>query len=226
MDLAELDRMLIATLDDQRLTRGERQALSQVLGDHEPAPQQLALYRSRAFEIARRHIGRREDVIVWLEEIVKLLTPAGPARAVESNAYFTPGDDCPARIIDLLRQARTTVDICVFTITYDQIASAILQTHNRGVAVRIVTDEGKALDEGSDIERLARSGVNIRLERSEFHMHHKFAIFDGQTLLNGSYNWTRGASVNNQENIVVTNDPALVKRFAREFERLWAEFAG
>ena len=30
--------------------------------------------------------------------------------------------------------------------------------------------------------------------RRDGHMHHKFAIFDGERLINGSYNWTRGAA--------------------------------
>jgi phosphatidylserine/phosphatidylglycerophosphate/cardiolipin synthase-like enzyme len=52
-------------------------------------------------------------------------------------------------------------------------------------------------------------------------MHHKFAIFDGELLLNGSYNWTRSAAEHNQENFTVTNDPAVVRRFAEAFARMW-----
>ena len=52
-------------------------------------------------------------------------------------------------------------------------------------------------------------------------MHHKFAISDNKLLLNGSYNWTKSASTENNENIAVTNDINLVKSFQKEFERLW-----
>jgi cardiolipin hydrolase len=53
------------------------------------------------------------------------------------------------------------------------------------------------------------------------HMHHKFAIFDGVHLINGSYNWTRGAANINYENLIDTSDPWTLQRFASEFERLW-----
>ena len=56
-------------------------------------------------------------------------------------------------------------------------------------------------------------------------MHHKYAIFDAKWLLNGSYNWTRGAARDNQENCVVTDDPKLLAAYAAAFERLWAELA-
>lgn len=52
-------------------------------------------------------------------------------------------------------------------------------------------------------------------------MHHKFAIFDGEILVNGSYNWTRSANDFNAENILVTGDPDLVAAFQREFDALW-----
>ena len=52
-------------------------------------------------------------------------------------------------------------------------------------------------------------------------MHHKFAVADSNQVLTGSYNWTRSAARENEENIVVTNAPELVSAFTRQFEQLW-----
>ena len=138
-----------------------------------------------------------------------------------AEAYFSPGDDCPRAIGRLLASARRTADICVFTITDDRLSDAILDAHRRGVAVRIITDDAKAEDLGSDVGRFERAGIPMRVDRSPFHMHHKFAILDGATLLTGSYNWTRGAARDNEENLIVTDDPRLVAPFAATFDRLW-----
>ena len=62
------------------------------------------------------------------------------------------------------------------------------------------------------------------MDNSPSHMHHKFAVIDGRLLLNGSFNWTRSAVLENRENVVVTDNPALVAAFNREFERLSKEF--
>ena len=50
------------------------------------------------------------------------------------------------------------------------------------------------------------------------------ALFDGATLLTGSYNWTRSAADKNQENIVRTTNPELARAFSKTFERLWDQF--
>jgi mitochondrial cardiolipin hydrolase len=120
-----------------------------------------------------------------------------------------------------LSRVRKTADICVFTITDDRIAQAIIAAHERGVAVRVLTDNDKQYDGGSDVERLRRAGIALKVDETEHHMHHKFAVLDAATLLNGSYNWTRSASAFNEENLVVTTDAKLVRIFAQQFEKMW-----
>ena len=143
----------------------------------------------------------------------------------QMEVHFSPGDECLQAIRRLFGQAERTVDVCVFTITDDRIASAIMDAHRRGVRIRIITDNDKAYDEGSDVRRLEGAGMEVREDRTECHMHHKFAIFDGRTVLTGSYNWTRGAARNNEENLVVSNDFRMVGPFEREFNALWGRLA-
>ena len=57
------------------------------------------------------------------------------------------------------------------------------------------------------------------------HMHHKFAVFDRKTLLNGSFNWTRGASEMNSENVMVLDDARLIGQFLDRFEAMWSSLA-
>ena len=123
--------------------------------------------------------------------------------------------------MQLINAARTDLDICVFTITDDRLAEAILAAHQRKVAIRIITDNEKAFYPGSDIDRLQTAGIQLKVDQTPFHMHHKFALFDRQLLLTGSYNWTRGAARDNLENFIVTSERRLVEPFQDTFERLW-----
>jgi mitochondrial cardiolipin hydrolase len=226
MDTTELDRALLATLDDGRLSRAERQALFELLQQTPPGDIRRAQLRARAFAVAKERLNpsdaRALEVIGWLEDVVKLLAHVeGPTARTDSRACFSPGDACLNTILGELGRARKTADICVFTITDDRIAQAIIAAHQRRVVVRIITDNDKQYDGGSDIERLRRAGVQLKVDETEHHMHHKFAVLDGETLLNGSYNWTRSASAYNEENLVVTSDAGLVQTFSRQFARMW-----
>lgn len=226
----DVDTWLTRTLDDRRFSRGERQALAGFAGASGPGADRGAI-RRRAFEIAREALTSPDDraIVGWLEEVVAALRDreeaGGPAATARAEAHFSPGDDCPRAILRLLDGARRSVDACVFTITDDRLADGLIAAHRRGVAVRVVTDDAKAEDRGSDVDRLGSAGIPIRVDRSPFHMHHKFAIVDAATLLDGSYNWTRGAALDNEENLIIVDDPRLVAPFADTFGRLWAKFA-
>jgi cardiolipin hydrolase len=221
---AEIDAWLARSLDDRRFSRSERQALGEFVATLSSSIDRDAV-RRRAFEIARAALGQADDLLVldWLEEVTRVVGKSSEQRPVVAEAYFSPGDDCHRAIGRLLASASKTADICVFTITDDRLADAIIDAHRRGVAVRIITDNDKAEDLGSDVGRFERSGIPTRLDRSPFHMHHKFAILDGATLMTGSYNWTRGAARDNEENLIVTTDPRFLAPFERTFERLWAK---
>ena len=225
----EMEEILLKTLQDGRLSRSERQVLTDLFAEHRGDPDKLVFFRHRAFAIARDRLDRRQQRLVldWLEQVVKALAKASePDTAPRlAEAHFSPGDTCRRRIVSLLAMARHTVDVCVFTITDDRISKALLEAHWRGVRVRVITDDDKSEDRGSDVEQLAHAGIRVRLDNSEHHMHHKFALVDSTYLVTGSYNWTRSAAAHNEENIVVTSEARLVGSFGEVFDRLWKDYA-
>ena len=230
MNHQELDALLQRSLADRQLTAAERKQLDAWLDEHADDENERAFVRHRAFELVRG-IGEAA-AIDWLEEVIKRtvktyrLAEAIPLAAIGSKVCFSPGEDCLREIVRQFEQARKSADVCVFTITDDRISGSIEKAHRRGIAIRIVTDNDKALDAGSDIQRLIGAGVPCAIDRTEAHMHHKFAIFDNRQLLSGSFNWTRSATMTNEENLIVTDDDRLVKAFQERFEMLWQRLAG
>ncbi|MDA0283598.1 MAG: phospholipase D-like domain-containing protein [Planctomycetota bacterium] len=224
-----LRQMLAQTLEDYRLSRNERRALRESLQELIRDDSSRRECHQTAFELAQRTIDPMNSsaVLEWLEDVSQVIRQASEPETTETDVevMFSPADHCWQRIVGLLKSARQSVDICVFTITDDRITSAILEAHVRRVAVRVITDNEKAFDKGSDVERLARSGVDVCVDRTPHHMHHKFAIFDRQRLLTGSYNWTRSAAENNEENYIIVDDTRLRTKFQDEFDRLWNEYS-
>ncbi|HIA63803.1 MAG TPA: endonuclease [Planctomycetaceae bacterium] len=205
------------------MSRGEKRILEGMVHEHGESEQQLGFLRHRAFAVARESIVGPEGIAAmeWLEDVIKVFQPREEPDQNSSQVYFSPGDDCPQIIINQLERASRSIDICVFTITDNRIADAIRDAFVRGIAVRVISDNDKSLDPGSDIERLKGLGIPVRIDQTQHHMHHKYAVFDQKTTLTGSYNWTRSADKHNDENFVITSEPTINRAYSGHFDRLW-----
>ncbi|XP_061766230.1 mitochondrial cardiolipin hydrolase isoform X3 [Nerophis ophidion] len=100
---------------------------------------------------------------------------------------------------------------------------AVLELHRRRITVRILVDKHYSVINGSQIGALRKAGICVRNVGRYVHMHHKFAVVDNRLLITGSLNWTLAAVQSNSENIIITEEPALVRPYIREFSRLWAD---
>jgi cardiolipin hydrolase len=222
-----LDRVLRDSATDLALDNDERFELREI-GRRIDADR-VRFLRNRAFAIARdvmaANAAHALDALRWLEQVLKTLEAVAAPPPAASRACFAPGEDCLRALRELCRAARSTLDVCVFTISDDRLSAELIACHRRGVVVRVVSDDDKQHDDGSDIAKLRDAGLPVRLDRTPHHMHHKFVLVDGRLLANGSFNWTRSATTANEENLVVTADPVLVQRFGERFEALWAKFA-
>ena len=227
IDFAELDRLLResaadAVLDDEE--KFELRALGERL-----SRDRIRYLRNRAFDLVRERWTQpdaaRLTMLRWLEQVVKTLDATADPPTVEAHAYFAPGENCLRKLRELCLSAKRGIDVCVYTIADDRLSEALADAHRRGVTVRILSDDHKTHDAGSDVIRLCDLGIDVRLDDTAFHMHHKFALFDGARLASGSFNWTRGASTGNEENLLITDDVRLVRSFGARFERLWEKFA-
>lgn len=128
-------------------------------------------------------------------------------------------------LLQVLRSAKKSLYVCVYTITCNEIADELVRAKKRGVQVFVLTDDELVDALGSDIRTLKQAAIPVRIDRGrKAYMHHKFCIVDGHTLLNGSFNWTRNGVLGNNENIVITRDAGLCQVFQAEYNRMWKEF--
>ena len=52
-------------------------------------------------------------------------------------------------------------------------------------------------------------------------MHDRFAVLDDAVVLTGSYNWTRAASAENDEDLLLIRDPEIAGRYRERWLQLW-----
>lgn len=184
--------------------------------------EERGILRNRLFDETRRLdiANNGQQAIFWLQNCFNLIDKY---MFQIHKVYFSPGTDIIESIIDLLKKANKTLDLCIFTITDDWLATDLRDCLERGIKVRIITDDEKMYDYGSAIQDLKNVGIPIKIDHSRYHMHHKFGIIDSHIIFTGSFNWTYTASSHNQENILVTTNFDIVKQYKDQFEILWNE---
>lgn len=217
----EIIEHLRLSIEDEVLSKAERKSLKSLISEHPLEDHQLNFLRSKIYELATEKVNATNYnfILDWVKSANSALLIPEPSAL--SDAYFSPGDACRNTIINQINSATQQLHICVFTISDDLITDAILTSHKRGTQVRIITDNDKSHDEGSDIEQIAREGISVKMDRSPNHMHHKFMVTDEKAIITGSYNWTRSAAKFNQENIVLSKEAGLIKSYLKEFDQLW-----
>ncbi|NVJ61663.1 MAG: DUF1669 domain-containing protein [Gammaproteobacteria bacterium] len=227
VDFSEVERVLKLSFEDYLLSSEEKSTIRESLANFNKV-EQLNFARNAAFKVARNVDGMNRStyfrVLKWLEQVIKTIDGLrqGDNELSQPEVFFSPGKQIINRLKQLISNAEHSIDVCVFTISDDNLKSDLIKAHNKGVLVRVLTDNLKVHDLGSDVQELANSGIEVRTDSRASHMHHKFAVVDQLILINGSFNWTRSASHENQENIVVDSQPHLVSAFIKQFEKLWA----
>ncbi len=155
-----------------------------------------------------------------------------PLTKGENRVLFSPDDDVVGALIDYINQEQTSIKVAIFSFTNKDIAHALTRAHERGVRIEVVVDSAYGRDKFSKIEWLKEAGIpvfcynpaNNKTLLSDI-MHHKFMIFsknknNHSLVWTGSFNFTKSAAVNNQENVIVIDDSDVAKKYEQQFDRL------
>ncbi|CAO3581273.1 unnamed protein product [Absidia cylindrospora] len=135
---------------------------------------------------------------------------------------FFPSEESYDMFHGALSMARSTLHIAVFSFTDNKTANVLIDAKERGVDVKILTDNDQLDGKGADVRRLHEEfGIPFKTDNSDQFMHNKFAVIDERIVITGSFNWSIGARFKNRENVIISNIPSLAKAYEEEFQRLW-----
>ena len=151
---------------------------------------------------------------------------------IPMELYFSPSDQVSARLVEAVEDAGTSLYFATLTFTRDDIARALVDRHNEGLAVRGIMDN--RTDQGSEFDYLQSSGVDVFLKKglSGF-LHHKYLIVDAESpvadaphVITGSHNWSNAAEFSNNENTLVIRDRAIAEQFLQEWYTRYVDAGG
>jgi phosphatidylserine/phosphatidylglycerophosphate/cardiolipin synthase-like enzyme len=139
------------------------------------------------------------------------------------EVYFAPEDGVAKYVLQRLAAAKRSIDFMTFSYTSSAIADTMVAQAQAGLPVRGVFERQNAGGTGSAFGRLRQGGVDVLQDGNCYILHHKAIIVDERTVITGSYNFTNSAENDNDENLVIVDDPALARTYLEEFERLYAQ---
>ncbi len=122
--------------------------------------------------------------------------------------WFTPYDrEATERLKELIRSAKKTLRVAMFTFTRKDLAWELIEAYKRGVDVEVVVDGNSGKGASKNIVNLLeREDVPVFLSRGSELLHYKFMEIDGKILVNGSANWTLAAFTKNADCFLVIHD--------------------
>jgi phosphatidylserine/phosphatidylglycerophosphate/cardiolipin synthase-like enzyme len=123
-------------------------------------------------------------------------------------------------LIDLIDQARSTIDLAVFEFDLQDVADALIAAHNRGVQVRIVYDDEHTAPD-PQMDQMIAAGIPATPDKRSAFMHNKFFVIDGFVVWMGSTNMTVNDMFKNNNNSVVFNSRQLAENYTAEFEEMF-----
>jgi len=125
-------------------------------------------------------------------------------------------------IINTLETANTEILIAVAWFTNKNIFEILLKKlPNINVKLIILADDINFNENGLNFQFFIDNGGELYLGVKDKVMHNKFCIIDQATVITGSYNYTYNAELNNDENIIISNNNIeLANSFLSEYNRL------
>jgi phosphatidylserine/phosphatidylglycerophosphate/cardiolipin synthase-like enzyme len=121
-------------------------------------------------------------------------------------------------LVQVLSNAKRTILVQAYNFTSAPIAKALLDAHKRGVRVQVILDKSQPTEKYSSADFLANQGVPTLIDAEHAIAHNKIMIIDGETVLTGSFNFTKAAQEKNAENLLIIRDPALAAQYIQNWE--------
>ena len=141
-----------------------------------------------------------------------------PSYPTAVEVYFSPQGGCTEAVVNELDAAKATVLVQAYSFTSAPIAKALVDAHKRGVDVRVILDRSQRTEKYSEADFLVNMGIPTWIDAQHAIAHNKVMVIDGETVLTGSFNFTKAAEEHNAENLLVIRDKALADKYAANWK--------
>jgi phosphatidylserine/phosphatidylglycerophosphate/cardiolipin synthase-like enzyme len=144
-------------------------------------------------------------------------------RVGANKALATTGARCESEFVSYINNAKSSVDIAMYSNASTAILGALKSAHTRGVRVRYIADNMALNAIFNDTIGL---GFKFLKKPTTDLMHNKFMIIDADSVntswvMSGAMNWSTGQIYTDFNNAIFIQDKSLAMVYRMEFEEMW-----
>lgn len=156
---------------------------------------------------------------------VLLFLVASPALAEKvkgissAEVCFSPRGGCNEAVVEEIDRARSEVVVHAHSFPAYEIARALGKARERGVKVTVLLDKSQLREKESTGFVLEKAGIPVYIDSDHAVAGNNVMIVDRETVITGSFNFTKQAEEKNAENMLVLRSKALAKVYLNNFDR-------
>jgi phosphatidylserine/phosphatidylglycerophosphate/cardiolipin synthase-like enzyme len=94
-----------------------------------------------------------------------------------------------------------------------------VDAYRRGIEVKVILDRSNRTAHYSAATFLTHAGIPVWIDAQHAIAHNKIMIIDGNTILTGSFNFTKAAEQQNAENLLSIRDAALAEQYTANWQK-------
>jgi phosphatidylserine/phosphatidylglycerophosphate/cardiolipin synthase-like enzyme len=144
--------------------------------------------------------------------------PKVPPAFPPIKIYFSPQGGCTEAVVKEIGTAKTDILVQAYSFTSVPIAKALVDAHKRGVKIQVILDKSQRTEKYSSADFVRNAGISTLIDAKHAIAHNKVMVIDGQTIITGSFNFTKAAESNNAENLLVIRDKEIADKYAANWK--------
>jgi phosphatidylserine/phosphatidylglycerophosphate/cardiolipin synthase-like enzyme len=130
-----------------------------------------------------------------------------------SQVYFSPNGGCTNAIVGEISKAKSEILVQAYSFTSKEIAKALVDAHKRGVHTEIILDKSNRSQKYSAADFTFNMGIPTFIDAEHPIAHNKVMVIDRETVITGSFNFTKAAEEKNAENVLILKNKELAKQY-------------
>ncbi len=129
------------------------------------------------------------------------------------------GVSCTAQIVSEINSAKNTILVQAYSFTSKEITEALISAHKKGVDVQIILDKSNLHGKGNKLQDVVDAGIPTFIDSKHAIAHNKVMILGGNSIITGSFNFTKNAEVSNAENSVVIHGKEIADLYTANWKK-------